>query len=100
MQIKTYTGVELEVDDFMPGYVLPPDDPWLNECRDKLGLVLGYDPLDEIAPYTCDASRLYGVGIPTVIFGPGDISVAHSSEENISIEEFLESVVGYVALVL
>ncbi len=100
LQIKTYTGVELEVDDLVPGYVLPPDDPWLNECRDKLGVVLGQDLMGEVAPFTCDASRLYQAGIPTVMFGPGDISVAHTTDERISIEQFLESVVGYMALVL
>ncbi len=100
LQIKTYTGVELEVDDLVPGYVLPSNDPWLNECRDTLGQVLGQDPLGEVAPFTCDASRLYQAGIPTVMFGPGDIAVAHTTDEKISIEQFLESVVGYMALVL
>jgi len=100
LQVKTYAGVELEVDDLVPGYVLPPDDPWLNECRARLGQVLGQDPLGEVAPFTCDASRLYQAGIPTVMFGPGDISVAHTTSEKISIEQFLESVVGYMALAL
>jgi acetylornithine deacetylase/succinyl-diaminopimelate desuccinylase-like protein len=98
LQAKTYTGVELEVDDLVPGYVLPPAEPWLNECREKLGQVLGQDPLGEAAPFTCDASRFYQAGLPTVIFGPGDIAVAHTTDERISIEQFLESVVGYMAL--
>lgn len=100
LQIKTYTGVELEVDDLAPGYVLSPNDPWLNECREKLSLVLGQDPMGEVARFTCDASRLYQAGIPTVIFGPGDISVAHTTGERISVEQFIESVVGYMALIL
>jgi len=100
LQIKTYTGIELEVDDLVPGYVLPPDDPWLTECRKKLGVVLGQDPIGEVARFTCDACRLYRAGIPTVIFGPGDISVAHAADERISIEQFLESVAAYMALVL
>lgn len=98
LQVKTYTGVELEVDDLVPGYALAPDDPWLAECRDRLGQLLGQDPLEEVAPFTCDASRFHQVGIPTVIFGPGDIGVAHTTGEKISIAQFLESVVGYMAL--
>jgi acetylornithine deacetylase/succinyl-diaminopimelate desuccinylase-like protein len=100
LQVKTYTGVELEVDDLVPGYALAPDDPWLTECRDRLGQVLGQDPLGDVAPFTCDASRFYQAGIPTVIFGPGDIGVAHTTGEKISIAEFFESLVGYMAVVL
>lgn len=100
LQIKSYTGVELEADDLVPGYVLPADDPWLNECRQKLTVVLGQDPIGDVARFTCDASRLYLAGVPTVIFGPGDIAVAHTTDERIALEQFLESVVGYMALVL
>ena len=93
-------SVQLEVDDLVPGYLLPSDDPWLKECRKKLSLVLDQDPIGEVASFTCDASRLQQAGIPTVMFGPGEISVAHTTDERISIEQFLESVVGYMALVL
>ena len=99
LQVKTYTGVELEVDNLVPGYVLPKNDPWLNECERKLSQVIGQEPLGEVAQFTCDASRLYQAGIPTVMFGPGDISVAHTTAEKISVDQFLESVVGYMALV-
>lgn len=100
LQLKTYTGIDLEVDNFVPGYMLPADDPWLQECWEKLTIGLGRGPTGEVARFTCDASRLYLAGIPTVIFGPGDISVAHTTDERISIEQFLESVVAYMALVL
>lgn len=99
-QIKTHTGVELAVDDFVPGYELSTDDEWFVESRNILGGVLGRDPLGDVARFTCDANRLYQAGIPTVIFGPGDISVAHTTNESISIEQLLEGVVCYMALVL
>ena len=74
--------------------------PWAQEAGATLSTVLGRDPLDELALYTCDATRLGGAGVPTVIFGPGDIAVAHTTRERLSIEQLLESVVGYMALVL
>jgi acetylornithine deacetylase/succinyl-diaminopimelate desuccinylase len=41
-------------------------------------------------PYWTDASSFVNLaGIPTVVFGPGDISQAHSSTESIDIEELL-----------
>jgi acetylornithine deacetylase len=36
--------------------------------------------------YFCDASVLACGGIPSVVFGPGDIAQAHTSDEWISLE--------------
>ncbi len=35
--------------------------------------------------YFCDASILAGAGIPSVVFGPGDIAQAHTRDEWINI---------------
>jgi len=41
-------------------------------------------------PYWTDASSFVNLaGIPTVVFGPGDISQAHSATESIDVEELL-----------
>jgi acetylornithine deacetylase/succinyl-diaminopimelate desuccinylase-like protein len=34
-----------------------------------------------------DAALLNEAGIPTVLFGPGDISLAHAAEEYIALDE-------------
>ena len=99
-KLSTHTGIKMEVDDMVPGYELPADHPWVHEARATLDAVLGRDPLADLALYTCDAARLGEAGIPTVIFGPGDIGVAHTSREKLPIEQLLESVVAYMALVL
>jgi succinyl-diaminopimelate desuccinylase len=97
--LNTHTGIELEVDDLVPGYELPTDHPWARESQATLRTALGRDPLGDLALFTCDAIRLGEAGVPTVIFGPGDIAVAHTTRERLSIEQLLESVVGYMALV-
>jgi succinyl-diaminopimelate desuccinylase len=99
-KLKTYTGIELEVDDFVPGYELPMDDPWAGEAGASLRTVLARDPFGELARFTCDACRLHQAGIPAILFGPGDISLAHTARERIPIEQLLEGIVGYMALVL
>jgi acetylornithine deacetylase/succinyl-diaminopimelate desuccinylase-like protein len=99
-KLSTHTGIKMEVDDLVPGYELPADHPWAQEARASLDAVLGQDPLGELALYTCDATRLGEAGVPTVIFGPGDIAVAHTTREKLPIEQLLESVVGYMALAL
>jgi len=98
--VQTYTGLQLEVADLFPGYQLSAEHPWAIECEQKLAPLLGDGDLwAEPARFTCDASRLHLAGIPTVMFGPGDIAVAHTAREIISINQFLESVAAYMALV-
>jgi acetylornithine deacetylase/succinyl-diaminopimelate desuccinylase family protein len=41
----------------------------------------------EAVPYGTDASSLAEVGIPSVVFGPGDIAQAHTADEWIELEQ-------------
>ena len=43
----------------------------------------------------CDAAFLNAAGIPTVIYGPGDILVAHAVNEHVEIEELMIATKGY-----
>jgi acetylornithine deacetylase len=38
-------------------------------------------------PYGTDASALADAGIPSVVFGPGDIAQAHTCDEWVSLAE-------------
>jgi acetylornithine deacetylase/succinyl-diaminopimelate desuccinylase-like protein len=44
------------------------------------------------APFWSEASFLTARGIPTVYFAPGDISIAHTSEERVMIQEYLSGI--------
>jgi acetylornithine deacetylase len=44
-------------------------------------------PVVEGAQYATDAGTYNGAGIPTVVFGPGDISRAHTAEEYIEVDQ-------------
>jgi acetylornithine deacetylase len=41
------------------------------------------------APFWSEASFLTARGIPTVYFAPGDISICHTAEEHVAIDEYL-----------
>jgi succinyl-diaminopimelate desuccinylase len=97
--LRTHTGIELAVDDLVPGYEVPAGHPWAQEAEATLRAVLGHDPWGELALYTTDACHLGRAGVPTLLFGPGDIAVAHTMRERLPIEQLLEGVVGYMALV-
>lgn len=43
------------------------------------------------APYGTDASKLAMGGIPTVVFGPGNISQAHSTNEYVDIMQVIKA---------
>jgi len=46
-----------------------------------------------------DARFLIGAGIPTVIFGPGDLADAHTVDESISIDALIEGCLCYAATI-
>ncbi|MGE3806705.1 MAG: M20 family metallopeptidase [Gemmataceae bacterium] len=52
----------------------------------SIAAVLGSHQV-EVVPYGTDASTIARAGIPTVVFGPGDIAQAHTSDEWIDLEQ-------------
>ena len=73
IDVKGYTCPALETD---------PGLPWV---RDFMRSAQQKKPLG--VDYYCDAANLAGAGIPTVVWGPGDISQAHTADEWITIEQ-------------
>lgn len=71
-----------------------PDDPWVQEVFDVVTPVLGARPAVQGAPYVTDASILtpaYG-GVPTVILGPGEMALAHQTDEYCRVSRLEEAV--------
>ena len=73
IDVKGYTCPALETN---------PGLPWV---RDFMRSAQQKKPLG--VDYYCDAANLAGAGIPTVVWGPGDISQAHTADEWITIEQ-------------
>lgn len=70
---------------------IAPDEPIVVALRCQTEAVIGKDPGVEGWNATCDANMLVNdAGIPTCIFGPGDISgQAHKPDEHIDIDELV-----------
>ena len=65
-----------------PSYAIDPSDPFLAEVR-----AISSDVDGRGVNFGTDAGRLVPLGCRSVIWGPGDIAVAHRPDEWISIEE-------------
>jgi succinyl-diaminopimelate desuccinylase len=80
-----------------PGVWTEPGDPWVQEVFDVVAPILGRRPGVQAAPYVTDAAALtpaYG-GAPTVILGPGELGLAHQTDEWCSIARLEQSVEIY-----
>ena len=66
----------------------------LRNCPETLSQLLGR-AIDAVVgshavmgvPYGTDASTIADAGIPSVVFGPGDIGKAHTSDEWVPLDE-------------
>ena len=74
---------------FAPAEVAP-DSPIARAVIDAHAAVTGSEPPVEAATYGADMRHfLYLAGIPCVMYGAGDVRVAHFTDEHVSIDELV-----------
>lgn len=70
---------------FLPGRT-PVDADVVTAVRSAAERVMGVEPVVRGMPYGCDLGLTTNVGgIPTVVFGPGDVRDAHRPDESVPI---------------
>jgi succinyl-diaminopimelate desuccinylase len=99
-RLRTYTGVEREVQFVLTGYVLSEDDPLLVAAHESLVQALGRPVEVGVWTFCTDGGHLAAAGVPCIGFGPGAEDQAHVHDERLSIDELLEATVAYMALAL
>ena len=75
-------------------YMLPSDKQEIKTLtEDAIRDVLGKEPIITQLGGGCDA-RHFGNqgGIPAIIYGPGDIKMAHSTDEYISLDDYIKGI--------
>lgn len=96
--IHCYTGKNLTREDFHPAWAMEPDSKWVRLSLDGL-INAGIPPVIYGTPYCTNGSSSAGErGIPTIVFGPGSVLVAHTTDEYIDIPELVRSVKGYMGI--
>jgi acetylornithine deacetylase/succinyl-diaminopimelate desuccinylase-like protein len=99
-RLTTYTGLQEDFPAIFPSFLLAEDDPIIQTAHATLVKVLGRDEGIDIWSFATDGGHLMTAGIPTIGFGPGDETLAHTNQERINLAQMEEAVVAYAALVL
>jgi acetylornithine deacetylase ArgE len=73
------------------GMDVPEDSPVVRVLAESIGRVVGEATI-EAAHYATDAGIYNSAGIPTVVFGPGDIAQAHTDAEYIELAQLHQAV--------
>jgi acetylornithine deacetylase/succinyl-diaminopimelate desuccinylase-like protein len=96
--LTTYTGIELRNECFFSAWELPGDSIWLEKAC--LGLTnAGVEPVLTTAPYCTNGSYTAGeAGIPSLIFGPSHIGLAHVVDEHIEVSELWRGFTAFTGL--
>lgn len=78
-----------------------PDGHWLHDALlDSIVDAAAPEPTTKGAPYGSDQRLYHAAGIPTLLYGPGSIEQAHSTEEWIEIDAVMEAARAYALLIL
>ena len=98
--LKSYLGEEIgEISPIVdvPAMARDTKNPWILEVADMAAEVAGKSADLHTAPYFTDASLLtpaYG-GVPTVVLGPGELAMAHQTDEYCHVERIEQAVKIY-----
>lgn len=99
-RLKTYSGYEADFEAIYHSFVMPVGAPPLQHAQEILTAALGRDVPVDIWRFATDGGHLMKAGIPTLGFGPGDETLAHTNREHLRLAELEEAVLAYAALAL
>jgi acetylornithine deacetylase len=80
---------------------IPVDHPLVALCQQCMVDLTGQSPEIEGAPYGSDLRLLVNQGsIPSILFGPGNVRVAHMPDEYVMVEEIVLAARAYILAAL
>ena len=91
----------LESYQSVPATIIDREAPIVKRFAGVIGQILKAEPVVTSFDATCEAPFLsVDKGIPTVIFGPGDLKQAHIADEFVELEEVEKAAMIYALLAL
>jgi putative selenium metabolism hydrolase len=87
--VDCYTGEHLEYEDFLDAWATPPAHPFRKMAEQAL--IQAGIKADPITFRGCTNANISAgsMGIPSLIYGPGSLALAHKPNEYLAIEELL-----------
>nr|WP_227936308.1 acetylornithine deacetylase [Alkalihalobacillus deserti] len=76
--------------EIFPSLEIDPSHPGVKLLAQSHQHVTGQGAIVDVSPTVTDGGWLADAGIPTAIYGPGDLLNAHSVNEQVSIEQLVE----------
>lgn len=94
--LKNWPGVDFPFRTVPPQLACPPlksdgNEPLLQRLGQAIDSVVGRHEVIGV-PYGTDASTIAEAGIPSVVFGPGDIAKAHTKDEWVELAQIDQAV--------
>lgn len=97
---KTYTGQLVKQLEFHPGWMIEPTSIWVKKASESLKSA-NLDQEYIKVPYCTNGSCTAGIlQLPTVIFGPSTVELAHVIDEYIEVDELLRGAGGLAHLAI
>lgn len=76
---------------------IPMDHYLVRLCQQCLLDLTGYEPEIEGAPYGSDLRLFVNLGgFPALLFGPGDVNIAHMPDEHVDVQEVILAARAYI----
>jgi acetylornithine deacetylase/succinyl-diaminopimelate desuccinylase-like protein len=97
--VDCYTGERLDYEDFLDAWVTPPEEP-VRRLVEQALIQTGIKA-DPIIFRGCTNANISAgaMGIPSLIYGPGNLALAHKPDEHLDIEELLLSAKAYGSII-
>lgn len=99
-RFSTYTGVSVEHPAIFPSFLRAEADLFVQRAHQTISRTLNRTDPVGVWPFATDGGYLSAAGIPTLGFGPGDETLAHTNRERIAVSAMAEATIGYAALAL
>jgi putative selenium metabolism hydrolase len=98
-QATSYTGYECEAKNSFPAWITPEDHPLVRALVRCVRDTLGVRPRIGHWPFSTDGTYTAGVAnVPTVGFGPGEERYAHTTDEQIRLNDVVDAARVYARL--
>lgn len=76
--------------EIFPALEVDPHHPAVSELTASHRHIKQTNPVIDVSQSVTDGGWLYNAGIPSVIYGPGDLHNAHAVNEEVSIEQLVD----------